>query len=177
MRAALGICLAIAGTAIAHDGAARASEVLFGRFFDTATSYCRTAPAPDCVGRLWPIVDHNRDGVLAIGEVEAVFRSAHSWAGRPTGSPNAIERNVAVVSLMVLRYAGLRTVFGNFDADGNGVLTRAEVFGDFRMDGRPFAKLVADKDAVDWHAFAGKFGKAGVLIRDILPPARAPKTR
>lgn len=168
---AAGVLMAIAATGLLRDGSARASEELFGRFFATATSHCRKAAAPACVDRLWPIADRNRDGVLRFEEVETLYRSAEKWAARGDAAPRGLERNVALVSLMVLKYAGLKNVFGNFDADGDGTLTRGEVFGDFRMDGRPFGKLVADAGAVDWRSFMGKLGKAGALIRDLLPPS------
>ena len=76
-----------------------------------------------------------------------------------------------LVVLMVLKQTGLPKLFDSFDADGDGALTRAELFADFRFDKRPFAKLAADPSAVDWATFGKRFGPIGALLASLLRPA------
>ena len=57
------------------------------------------------------------------------------------------------------------------DANDDGGLSEDEIFADFQRDQRPMAKIVADPDSVDWASFAGRFGKLGFLVLDLLPPS------
>jgi len=151
--------------------AADAAGEGFARFLDMAKGYCITAPARSCVDRLWPFADRNRDGVLDLGEVQALETDAGAWARTVDRSRKDPERDTTLVVLMVLRQTGLPKVFDGFDADRDGALTRAELFADFRFDKRPFARLAADPSAVDWVTFGNRFGPIGALLASMMRPA------
>ena len=163
LAAMLAVALPWAAANAAGDG--------FARFLDVAKAYCATAPAQSCVDRLWPFADRNRDGVLDLGEVQALEKDAGAWAQTVDRKRKDPERDTTLVVLMVLKQTGLPKLFDSFDADGDGALTRAELFADFRFDKRPFAKLAADPSAVDWATFGKRFGPIGALLASLLRPA------
>lgn len=151
--------------------AANAAGDDFGRFLDVAKGYCVTAPARSCVNRLWPFADRNRDGALDLGEVQALEKDAGAWAQTVDRKRNDPERDTTLIVLMVLKQTGVPKVFDSFDADRDGALTPAELFADFRLDKRPFAKLAADPSAVNWASFGNRFGPIGTLLASLLRPA------
>lgn len=148
---------------------ANAAGTEFARFLATAKRYCAEAPAQACIDRLWPIADRNRDGVLELGEVQALDEDALAWAKTVDRSHRDRERDTTLMVLAVLNQAGLTKVFDSFDSNHDGVVTRAELFADFRFDKRPFRKLVLDPAAVDWHSFGHHFGPIGMLLASLLP--------
>jgi hypothetical protein len=168
--ARLGMLVLLLALAVGPRGGAEAANP-FGAFIQGLRPVCARAPAADCAAAVGRFLDANGNGRIELKELE----QAQSAAGRSiadTGSGlNAIERNMTFVGLMVMKHAGLPQVFANFDANGDGVLSRAELFADFRIDRRPFGAIVKDPKAVDWKAFAARFGKVGYLITGLLPPS------
>jgi hypothetical protein len=142
----------------------------FGHFLTVAKRYCATAPARSCIDRLWPVADRNRDGVLELGEVQALDDDARVWAQTVDRSRRDPERDTTLVVLMVLKQAGLPQVFDRFDTDHDGALTPAELFADFKFDKRPFPKIVGDPSAVDWVTLGNRFGPIGTLLASLLDP-------
>lgn len=155
---------------MAGFGPARAADT-FGAFISELRPVCARGAASDCVDAVNRFLDADANGRIELGELEGVRGLAYRAVQNKSSGLNVIERNLTAVALMVMKYAGLPQVFGNFDTDGDGALSKAELFADFRIDHRPFAKIVKDPRAVDWKSFAGRFGKVGYLITDLLPPS------
>lgn len=162
------IALALAGAAVVP---AHAAGEGFGRFLDAARGHCATAPAPACIDRLWPYADGNRDGVLTLAEVQRLEKDAAAWAQTVDRTRKDPERDTTLMVLMVLKQAQLPRAFDGFDSDRDGVLTRDELFADFKFDNRPFARLAADPEAVNWTSFGNRFGPIGVLLASLMRPA------
>jgi hypothetical protein len=143
----------------------------FGAFVKSLRPTCARAPSADCVSAVSAFLDANGNGRVEFHELQRVLAQAGKSVGNKASPLNGIERNMTVVALMVMRYAGPAQVFANFDANRDGVLSTEELFADFRIDRRPFGRIVKDPKAVDWKRFAGRFGKVGYLITDLLPPS------
>lgn len=168
-RATLGVLTAIGLFAAATRLATAAPA--FEQLIDTATGSCKAAPAEDCIDRTWPLADTDGDGKLSQAEVNALHRSAAQWVRDRFGSGVRQEQQITLAVLGLFSLAGTDAVFGRFDADKDGALTRGEVFTDFRFDGRPFPELVMDPQAVEWPALAARFGQVGMLLLELLPPS------
>lgn len=151
-------------------GEARATDP-FGAFIKGLRPTCARAPSADCVSAVSAYLDANGNGRVEFWELQRVLTQAGRAVGDKGSALNGIERNLTAVGLMVVRYAGPAKVFANFDSNRDGGLTSEELFADFRIDRRPFGKIVKDPKAVDWKRFAGRFGKVGFLITDLLPPS------
>ncbi|MDH3239465.1 MAG: hypothetical protein OEO83_02245 [Alphaproteobacteria bacterium] len=143
----------------------------FGAFIKALRPTCARAPSADCASAVAAYLDTNGNGRVEFGELQRALAQAGRSVGDKGSALNGIERNLTVVALMAVRYAGAAEVFANFDANRDGSLSTAELFADFRIDRRPFGQIVKDPKAVDWKRFAGRFGKVGFLITDLLPPS------
>jgi hypothetical protein len=150
-------------------GGARAADP-FGAFVKSLRPTCARAPSADCVTAVSAYLDANGNGRVEYSELQRALTDAGKAVGDKGSALNGIERNLTAVALLALRYAGPAQVFANFDANRDGGLSTEELFADFRIDRRPFGKIVKDPKAVNWKRFAGRFGKVGYLITDLLPP-------
>ncbi|NKB48708.1 MAG: hypothetical protein GKS02_05005 [Alphaproteobacteria bacterium] len=160
--------LFMAGTPMAPPAIAQDS---FANFIIGLRDICAQEPARQCTGRVSAHLDANADKQVSLKEFEAVRNQAKSATKERESGLSPIERNLTSVALLTLKQAKLATVFANFDANDDGGLSEDELFADFQIDQRPFGDIVADPDAVDWRAFAARFGKVGFLIIDLLPPS------
>jgi len=142
----------------------------FDAFVAGLRSVCARPPASACATAITAYLDANRDGGVELAEIEAARAGARRAAGDEASTLNSAERSLIAVALAVFAYADLPKAFANFDADGDGRLSKAEMFADFRLDKRSFRDVVADPDGVDWTRFAARFGKVGALITDLVPP-------
>lgn len=151
------------------------AAVPFDDFIVGLRSACARAPAATCAGAIGAYLDSDADGGIELREVERARDRARRAARDEKSALNSVERSLIAVALMVFKHAGLPEVFANFDADADGRLSQAELFADFRLDRRSFKDVIADPDAVDWKRFAGRFGKVGFLITDLLPSSHRKK--
>ena len=152
-----------------------AGEETFAGFIIGLRDVCANAPARECSGRVMAFLDGDEDGSVSLPEFERVRRQALATAKDNNSGLSNIERSFTTVGLLTLKQSKLATVFANFDGDGDGGLSEAELFADFGLervhDRRPMAEIVAAPNGVDWTAFATRFGKVGFLIIDLLPPS------
>ncbi len=142
----------------------------FAGFIIGLRDICAKQPARTCTRRISSFLDGDNDNQVSLREFEALRAAAKSTVRNRDSGLSTIERNLISISLLTLRQAKLAIVFANFDTDKSGGLSEGELFADFRLDSRPFAKIVSDPNAVDWQDFAARFGKVGFLVLDLLPP-------
>lgn len=142
----------------------------FAGFIVGLRDICANQPARTCTRRVSSFLDGDNDNQVSLREFEALRAAAKSTVRNRDSGLSTIERNLISIGLLTLRQAKLATVFANFDTDKSGGLSEDELFADFRLDSRPFAKIVSDPNAVDWQDFAARFGKVGFLVLDLLPP-------
>lgn len=142
----------------------------FAGFIVGLRDICANQPARTCTRRVSSFLDGDNDNQVSLREFEALRAAAKSTVRNRDSGLSTIERNLISFGLLTLRQAKLATVFANFDTDKSGGLSEGELFADFRLDRRPFAKIVSDPNAVDWQDFAARFGKVGFLVLDLLPP-------
>jgi hypothetical protein len=163
--------LILVSVALSLPGAAGGASAAdpFGAFVKSLRPTCARAPSADCVSAVSAYLDANGNGRVEYSELQRALTQAGKAVGDKGSALNGIERNLIAVALLALRYAGPAQVFANFDADRDGGLSTEELFADFRIDRRPFGKIVKDPKAVNWKRFAGRFGKVGYLITDLLP--------
>lgn len=143
----------------------------FAGFIVGLRGICAKQPARTCTRRVSSFLDGDNDNQVSLREFEALRAAAKSTVRNRDSGLSTIERNLISIVLLTLRQAKLATVFANFDTDKSGGLSEGELFADFRLDSRPFAKIVSDPNAVDWQDFAARFGKVGFLVLDLLPPS------
>lgn len=170
VRLRLSVLVSVALLLPGAAGGAHAADP-FGAFIKSLRPTCARAPSAHCVSAVSAYLDANGNGRVEFRELQRALAQAGKSAGDKGSALNGIERNLTVVGLLAMRYAGPAQVFANFDANRDGGLSTEELFADFRIDRRPFGKIVKDPKAVDWKRFAGRFGKVGYLITDLLPPS------
>jgi hypothetical protein len=145
----------------------------FASFITGLRSACAKPPASRCAAAINGYLDTDASGRIELRELEAAREQAKLSIRNKPSPLSGMERNIIAVGLMIINHAELAKVFANFDANGDGGLTSAEMFADFRMDRRPFRAIVKDPNAVNWKAFAARFGKVGFLITGLVPkPSR-----
>lgn len=129
---------------------------------------CAAAPSTVCASRAAALLDADGDGGVTREEMTAGVHRMRVEAQSNASTLNESERLMIAIAVAALDRAGPLEVFGRFDANRDGRVDRAEMFADFRLDQRPFDKLVADPQAVDWPAFTARFGETGKLFLPLL---------
>jgi hypothetical protein len=163
--------LFIAATAMPPAVAPALAQDSFTGFIIGLRDVCAEAPARRCTGQVSSFLDRDNDKQVSLPEFDAARAQAKAAVAKKESGLSAIERNLISVALLVFNQAKLPAVFARFDANDDGGLSEDEIFADFQRDQRPMAKIVADPDSVDWASFAGRFGKLGFLVLDLLPPS------
>lgn len=134
------------------------------RLVETNRTVCETKPAQRCIDAGWAFADTNRDGVLDLGEIQRLRRLTEHWATTKGKSLPPRQQGAILMGLMLVDSAGLPTLFANYDLNGDGRLTQAELFADVKLDNRPLPWILADRDAVDLEATRVKLGALGPLL-------------
>jgi hypothetical protein len=165
---AIGLTIFFAAAFALPGPAGAADGDRFGALFGELRAVCANPPAGACADRVVAFLDTDGDGSVERRELEAVRLLARAEMRQPKSGLSNNERGAIALALMALESAGSGAVFSGFDQDGDGRVGRAEIFADFRLDRRPFNAVVADPDAVDWQAFADRFGKSGRLFLPLL---------
>ena len=131
------------------------------RLIESNRSVCETKPAQRCI-------DANRDGVLELTEIQRVRRLTEQWVLSKGKSLPPRQQGSIVMGLMLVDSAGLPTLFGNYDLNGDGKLTQKELFADVKLDNRPLPWILADRNAVDLQTSRRKLGALGPLLDSVI---------
>lgn len=165
------LAIAITLTAGLIGGSTMAlAAAVFDGFVDSMRVICTQQPSDSCAYAVRTFLDADGDGYITESEILQAREEAQGSMTDQGAGLGPEERSIIAVALLVTNDAQISDVFSNFDSNGDGGLEESELFADFTMDQRPFAELVSDPDAVDWKAFATRFGPAGILILGLLPP-------
>jgi hypothetical protein len=142
----------------------------FDRFMSQSNPVCQKQSSHRCVDMGWRFADRDGDGLLTLQEVQAVRADMGDWLMWKGVSVPPRERANVAMGLMVVDSAGLPTVFTSYDANGDGRLTKAELFADVRLDNRPLGKVLTDEQSVDRQRFAQRLGPMSKLAEALMQP-------
>lgn len=148
--------------------AVQADVPALARLIETNRTVCETKPAQRCIDAGWAFADADRDGVLGLTEIQRVRRLTEQWVVTKGKSLPPRQQGSIVMGLMLVDSAGLPVLFGNYDLNGDGKLTQAELFADVKLDNRPLPWILADRDAVDLPASRRKLGALGPLLDSVI---------
>ncbi len=138
-------------------------------FLQLSVPICLTAPALDCIDVGWDHVDADFDNHLSVGELNDVKGSVDEWFVWRRNDLTRYERSVISVGLSLLNAIGLERLFASYDADGNGLLDRAELLTDIvELDARPLGEILTDPRAVDRTAVAQRLGALSPVLGGLL---------
>jgi hypothetical protein len=166
-RLAAVLALAVALAAPMARGATPATGESLDQFLSRSVPMCMKAPAVRCVDQGFAFADADQDGKLSPAEVRAAQAQLDRWArGNARRLPPA-ERERLIMGLLVVQAVGPDQLFVSYDADGDGLLTRAEVTADIRLDQRPLPELLSDPAAIDWDGLAARAGDAAPLLKKL----------
>lgn len=138
------------------------------RLIENSRTVCETRPAQRCIDAGWAFADADRDGVLDLTEIQRLRRMTEQWVVTKGKSLPPRQQGSIVMGLMLVDSAGLPTLFANYDSNGDGKLTQAELFADVKLDNRPLPWILADRDAVDLQASRRKLGALGPLLDGVI---------
>lgn len=125
---------------------------------------CTEAPARDCIDLGWRFADADGDGTLSLAELRAVRSGFLDWASQAEGSLSGRDRIAFNLARTLAATVPLAPLFAIYDADGDGRLDRTELLTDLRLDERPLATILMDREATDWTAIRARLGRAGALL-------------
>ena len=168
MRRSMGAALLIAVAALTNGAMAADRVSPLGKALAEMRVACERAPSTVCASRAAALFDRNGDGGVDRDELTDARRSMVAEAQAQSSGLNDTERGLVALAVAAFDSAGLDTVFAGFDADRDGRIDRAEMFADFRLDERPFHRVAADAESVDWPALANRFGETGRMFLPLL---------
>lgn len=162
-RLSLLIALTIAAPAVAQTAAPN-DVARIDRFVHDNAQLCAQSSSTACFDSSFRFADTNADGQLSLTEMQTLQADLFEWlrVNRDRLSPG--DRRGVFGALAIVEMAGLPRLFASYDVDGDGMLSRAEVLADVRLDERPLALLVKDPGAVDWPSLRKRLGAAGPLL-------------
>lgn len=149
--------------ALAQDGAV----ARFDAFARRIGPLCASAPSTLCFEEAFEAIDRDRSEGIELMELMAVRTDLERWLEARGQELRPLERRYLTLGLQVVDLIGLATLFGSYDSDGDGRLSRAEVTADITLDERRLGAVVGDPDAVDWTSIRARLG---ALAAPLLPP-------
>ncbi len=167
---ALGVALGMlcrSAAAQAVDGRA------FEQFMQASRPVCVEQPGGVCVGLALGFADADGDQALSLDEMAAIRRELGDWALRHRDELSPPERSSLALGLLLADSLGLEQLHGLYDADGDGLVSRAELLADVTLDQRPLGETLLDPAAVDRAAIARRLGVPPALIESIAPRSAA----
>jgi hypothetical protein len=172
-----GMLLLSGAVAVLAAGTARAAApeppvVVFDRFITESNPVCQFGRAADCLDLAWRFADTDGNQGLSLEELQAVRTDLEVWAIWRQADLAAQERSGIAMGLWLVDAVGLDYLHAAYDADGDGLISRAELLADVRLDERPIAAVLLDPDAVDHAAIGRRLGlPPSMLDRLPLDPA------
>jgi hypothetical protein len=151
---------------------AAASEppvVAFDRFVTTSDPVCRFDRAAACVDLAWRFADADGDDGLSVEELQAVRADLEVWAIWRQADLAAEERSGIAMGLWLVDAVGVDYLHAVYDTDGDGLISRAELLADVRLDDRPLGEILVDREAVDRAAIAARLGLPPALLERLQP--------
>jgi hypothetical protein len=159
------VAVLAAGTARA---AAEPPIVAFDRFITESNPVCQFGRAADCLDLAWRFADADGNLGLSLEELRAVRTDLEVWAIWRQADLAAQERSGIAIGLWLVDAVGLDYLHAVYDADGDGLISRAELLADVRLDERPIAAVLLDPEAVDHAAIGRRLGLPPSML-DRLP--------
>ncbi|WP_027132728.1 EF-hand domain-containing protein [Geminicoccus roseus] len=172
MKALLASIVLLLPVLSAPVAAAPPTPAAFDRFLRETGPACSLVASRDCFERIFRFVDRNRDGALDRLEMQDLHDHARAWMLENSAQLPAVDRQAAVLTMLAIDFVGLDQLFVSYDADGDGLLTRAEISADITLDERPVPVLVKDPGAVNWDQLLGRLGAGAAVLKNVLPRGR-----
>lgn len=167
-----GLCLALLAPPLAAQQAAPSARVRdFARFLALASPLCQHQAARACVDAGWRFADRDRDGRIALAELEEVRSELRDWLAWPDNGIRTREKRGVLLGLLIVDVIGLKRLLASYDTGADGLLSREELLSDLRLDGRPLGEIFADSQAVDWEALRGRLGAMAGALGALAPGA------
>lgn len=163
---------AVALTLPAAAPAPSPKAMAFDRFVTTNAPVCLHQPAQRCVDAGFGFADADRDGKLSLPELRAVRADLDSWLAWRGPALQARERGAVLFGAQLVDAVGLDRLLDSYDEDRDGLVSRAELLADVRLDERPLAAVLADEKAVDRRALQRRLGALAPAVDGMLRRTR-----
>jgi hypothetical protein len=141
----------------------------FDRFVAASGPVCLHLPAAACVETGWAFADRDEDQRLSLVEVEKVRDELRAWTQWRADELHPTERSLLALGFVVVDGLGLERLHAVFDQDGDGLVDRAELLADVRLDERPLGEVLLDREAVDRAAIAARLGLPPMVLERLEP--------
>jgi hypothetical protein len=132
--------------------------VAFDRFVTESNPVCQFGHAEECVDLAWRFADADANQGLSLEELEAIRADLEVWAIWRQADLAPQERSGIAMGLWLVDTVGLDYVHAVYDTDGDGLISRAELLADVRLDERPIGAVLLDPEAVDRAAIGRRLG-------------------
>jgi len=165
-----GMCFLVLLASTTHPARA---EATFDKQVAATRALCERAASTACAKATHKVLDLDGNGTVSFVEIEYIRAAAMASVQDRKSLLNPEERTIFGLALIGLKSAGAREVFANFDTNRDAKLDVEELFADVRLDQRPMAAVTADENAVNWPGLAGRFGKLGQSLIQLLPAKTA----
>lgn len=163
------LALAAAGGApVVGKAAPEPPIVAFDRFVTESNQACQFGHAVDCVDRAWRFADADGNQGLSLEELQSIRADLEVWAIWRQADLAPQERSGIAMGLWLVDAVGLDYLHAVYDADGDGLISRAELLADVRLDERPIGAVLLDPEAVDHAAIGRRLGLPPTVL-DRLP--------
>jgi hypothetical protein len=139
------------------------------RFVAASGPVCLDRPAAACVEKGFAFADRNEDQGLSVVELEEVRDELRAWAQWRADDLYPTERSLLALGFVVVEGVGIERLHALYDEDADGLLDRAELLADVRLDERPLGEILLDPDAVDRAAIATRLGLPPALLERLQP--------
>ncbi|HEY4133702.1 MAG TPA: hypothetical protein VGO34_00675 [Alphaproteobacteria bacterium] len=147
-----------------------AGALALDKFMKTSNPVCLKEASTRCVDLGWAAADSDKNGTLSLAEVEQVRDDIAAWNAWKADSLTPRDRASLNMGLWAADRVGLPNLFASYDADGDGKLTKAELFADVKLDQRPIGQVMADEKAVDRKRFASRLGPLQTMAEVLMTP-------
>jgi hypothetical protein len=139
------------------------------RFVAASGPVCLDRPAAACVEKGWAFADRNEDQGLSVVELEELRDELRAWVQWRADDLYPTERSLLALGFVVVEGVGIERLHALYDQDADGLVDRAELLADVRLDERPLGEVLLDPEAVDRAAIAARLGLPPALLERLQP--------